>query len=61
MYKETKGYVCSKLRLMLYLVRRDFDCLAIRQDELCPKRVVFIFADSPELRDAVAKYYEDKE
>lgn len=59
MDKKCTDFVCTKAKLMVFLVRRGFDFNRIRADEKTPSRVVFIFPDSQALRDAIAEYYSD--
>lgn len=54
-----KAFVCSKVKLMVYLVRHGFDFFKIRQDEENSNRVVFLFDNTKELKKAIAEYYGD--
>ena len=50
-------YVCRKIRLYFFLKEKGFDCEFDRQDVNNPKYKVWVFKDSPELREAIEEYY----
>lgn len=52
-----KTYVCRKIRLCAYLLEKGFEYLVIRQDVFYPDRKVWIFEDTPTLREAIEEYY----
>lgn len=59
MNKE-KTYVCRKLKLYSYLIKNGFKIEYSRPDKYDDSRMVWIFKDSPELQEAVTKYYSNK-
>jgi len=54
-YKIDKKYVAPTLRIMNYLAKK-FDVVKVQPDRNNPKSQVFIFEDSQELRNYLAKY-----
>ena len=52
-----KIYVCRKIRLCTYLLGKGFEYLEIRQDVFFPDRKVWIFEETPALRNAIEEYY----
>lgn len=52
-----KDYVCRRRKLATFLIRAGFDFTNIRQDKYDPTRVVFLFLDTPELREKIEEYY----
>lgn len=55
-----KYYVCRKMRLMSLLLERGFDVVNARPDRKNPKYMVWIFEDTPKLREAIEDYYNDE-
>lgn len=53
-------YVCRKIRLYFFLREKGFDCEFDRQDVNNPKYKVWVFKDSPELREAIEEYYSSE-
>ena len=56
-----KYYVCKKIRLMVFLQKKGFNFIKIQEDRNDHDRVVWIFIETPELRDAIEEYYSRKE
>ena len=59
--KRKKYYVCKKIRLMVFLQKKGFNFIKIQEDRNDHDRVVWIFIETPELRDAIEEYYSRKE
>lgn len=53
-------YVCRRIKLYNYLINRGFHVEQVRGDKFDPKRLVWIFANSPQLEQAVTDYYAMK-
>lgn len=51
-------YVCRRLRLCSYLLKRGFKYIETRKDRNNPKYDVWLFKQTPELRCAIEDYYE---
>ena len=52
-----KYYVCRKIRLMVFLQKKGYNFIKIQEDRNNPDRVVWIFIDTPDLREAIEEYY----
>lgn len=50
-------YVCKKMRLCNFLLKRGFQYERIDVDVFNPKYNVWIFRNSPALQDAITEYY----
>ena len=50
-------YVCRKLRLYNFLTEKKFKPFRICADKFNPDRLIWLYTDSVELRDAVEEYY----
>ncbi len=50
-------YVCKKLRLCSYLLQQGFNYIEEKEDKFNPKFNIWIFKNSPELRNAIEEYY----
>jgi hypothetical protein len=50
-------YVCRKMRLCAYLLEKGFKYEEERQDKFNEKYRVWIFRNTPELRNAIEEYY----
>ena len=48
------------MRLMSLLLERGFDVVNARPDRKNPKYMVWIFEDTPKLREAIEDYYNDE-
>lgn len=53
-----KTYVCRKLRIYIYLTERGFKPYRTVPDMRDPNRLVWLYEDSDEIRDAVEEYYK---
>lgn len=51
-------YVCRKLRLLIFLQNKGFNYIASMEDKYNPKYFVWLFVDTPELREAIEDYYD---
>lgn len=52
-----RDYVCRRRKLATFLIRSGFDFTNIRPDRDDPTRFVFLFLDTPELREKIEEYY----
>lgn len=52
-----KYYVCKKIRLLTFLQSKGFNFIKTEQDKNNDKYIVWIFIETPELRDAIEEYY----
>lgn len=59
--KEPKTYVCRKIYLYRLLTERGFEPFKVAPDKWDCKRLVWLYADSPELRAVVEEYYASKQ
>ena len=55
-----KTYVCRKLYLYYYLTEQMFVPYKIAPDKWDCKRLVWLYEDTPEIREAVEKFYSNK-
>lgn len=53
----SKGYVCRKIRLYSFLLDKGHKLVQVRPDRDFPKRLVWIFNDTEELRADIEEYY----
>ncbi len=53
-------YVCRKLFMYYFLTEKGFTPLQHRPDKYDCKKLVWIYEDSPEIRDAVEEFYANK-
>lgn len=53
----SKGYVCRKIRLYNFLLEKGYKPVQVRPDRDFAKRLVWIFNDTIDLRDAIEEYY----
>ena len=51
-------YVCRKMRLCAFLLKKGFEYESTREDRFDPERTVWLFKSSPELHNAVEEYYK---
>lgn len=56
-----KFYVCKRMRLLNYLMDKGFNFIKTQRDRRNPHYIVWIFKDSPELRECVEEYYNSNE
>ena len=52
-----KTYVCRKIRLCTYLLEKGFKYIEEKPNVFIPSRKVWIFEETPALRDAIEEYY----
>lgn len=52
-----KAYVCRRLRLFTYLTEKGFFPYQMRADKHNSKFNVWLFIDTPELREVIEEYY----
>lgn len=57
----SKVYVCRKLFLYDFLVKHNFTVIGSRADMYDQKKLVWLFEDTPKLRDAIEEYYSSKQ
>lgn len=50
-------YICKKMRLCTFLLKKGFTYVETRKDKYNPKRDVWLFKASPELYLAIDEYY----
>ena len=50
-------YVCRKIRLCSFLLKKGFKYETEREDRENPKRKVWLFKSTPEIYNAVEEYY----
>lgn len=60
MSKNQNVYVCRKLFLYYHLTKEGFKPISHRPDKYNCDKVVWIYEDSPMLRDAVEDFYAHK-
>lgn len=53
-------YVCRKIRILTHLQKDGFQFIKSQRDRNNPNRLVWIFIDSPELRESVERYYSSE-
>lgn len=58
--EKSKTYVCRKLYLYHLLTERGFVPFKVAPDKFNCKHTVWLYPDSPELRDTVEEYYANK-
>ena len=51
-------YICRRLRLLTFLQKKGFNYIASMEDKHNPKYFVWLFVDTPELREAIEDYYD---
>ena len=51
-----KFYICNRYRMMCELHEQGFEPVKVLPSMSNPKRVVWLYENSPELEDAVAEY-----
>lgn len=56
-----KYYVCKKMRLMIFLQNNGFNFIKTQKDRNNPHYIVWIYEDTPILRDAIEVYYNGEE
>lgn len=54
-----KLYVCKRIRLLGYLQNKGFQFIKTEVDRTNPKYNVWVFIETPELREAVEEYYSE--
>lgn len=52
-----KLYVCRRIRLLSHLMSKGFKFVKIEQDRNNPEYSVWVFIETPELREAIEEYY----
>ena len=52
-----KTYVCRKIRLCTYLIEKGFMYLEEKPNVFDPKRKVWVFEETIDLRNAIEEYY----
>lgn len=57
MKPNIKTYVCRKIRLCTYLLEKGFEYMEEKPDVFKPNRKVWIFEETPSLRNAIEEYY----
>lgn len=58
--KEVRGtYVCRKIRLYSYLTELGFKPYRVVPDMYDSDRLVWLYEDTEEIRDAVESYYSE--
>ena len=55
-----KDYVCRKINLYYYLTERGFKFINYRPDKYDCNKIVWIYRDSEELREAIEDFYAHK-
>lgn len=50
-------YVCRKLYLYYYLTQRGFEPKSTRPDKFNCKKLVWLYDDTPELRNVIEEFY----
>ena len=50
-------YLCRRMKLCAFLLKKGFKYEQIVQDKYNPKYNCWLFVQSPELRNAVEEYY----
>ena len=55
--QRLKYYVCTKMKLLTYLMKRGYMYIKIDKDRNNPRYTVWLFEDTPELREEVSRYY----
>lgn len=58
---KRKYYFCKSFGLLKYLMKSGYMYLKEDKDRNNPKRTVWLFDDSPELRTEVDRYYVNKD
>lgn len=58
--EKSRTYVCRKLFLYFFLTERGFKPFKVAPDKWDCKKSVWLYSDSPELRDVVEEYYANK-
>lgn len=54
---EKKTYVCRKIFLYNFLTSKGFVPFRVCPDKFDCKKYIWLYTDSPQLRDAVEEYY----
>ena len=54
-----KLYVCKRIRLLGYLQNKGFQFIKTEVDRTNPKYNVWVFIETPELREAIEEYYSE--
>jgi hypothetical protein len=52
-----KLYVCKRIRLLNHLTSKGFQFIKTERDRTNPNYNVWIFIETPELRNAIEEYY----
>jgi hypothetical protein len=52
-----RTYVCRKLWLYEHLTRKGFEPFKVSVDKYDTKKTIWLYTDSPELREEVENYY----
>lgn len=54
-----KLYVCKRIRLLGFLQSKGFQFIKTEQDRNNPNYNVWVFIETPELREAIEEYYSE--
>lgn len=57
---KLKTYVCRKLFLYYFLTEKGFEPFKVVPDKYDCKKTIWLYTDSPELRDCVEEFYANK-
>lgn len=59
MESRFRYYVCRSMRLLTYLLKKGYIYIRVDKDRKNPKYHVWLFEDTPELREEIDRYYKN--
>lgn len=58
--QKLKYYVCTKMKLLTHLLKKGYVYIKTDKDRNNPRYDVWLFEDTPALREEVSRYYENE-